>query len=484
PAKAIKEGQVKKNKQPKFKQTPKGKVQLVHDKKNGNANAQKAINNSPKKNSSNNKQPDNKNSLADDTDDDDDDFEADSDEEASSKVKKGVKMFKGLKPVKKNESAEEEDDDDDDEDDDDDDDDDDEMDQSIADTDGPGLKALLGNSLVDEDDDEDFEGDENDDDDDEEIESDDEDEPLNASAVSNNSTISTASSEEKVLSPEEKAEVDKRSIYVGNVPKDIKESRIKSEFNKFGPIESLRIRGVIPESPKISYKTAAIKRKMHDKCKSICVFIVFKAEESAVKALAMNGQQLEGFYLRVDRVNQEKKRDPKKSVFLGNLPFDTEDNELWDMFLKCGKIEDVRTVRDRASGGCRGIAYINFKTEDGATLALNLDDTEFRKRKIRVKRYQPQQPGSKQGKPKFGNKRPHNNKHQGGSPKKNKKNDDVKRKPRDSSEAAKKSPAQSDDSFQGQTADAKKKGKKANKFEKKKKNMAGKLMSKPKKPIS
>ncbi|KAG8036653.1 hypothetical protein G9C98_003975 [Cotesia typhae] len=297
-----------------------------------------------------------------------------------------------------------------------------------------------------------------------------------------------------VLSPEEKAEVDKRSIYVGNVPKDIKEARIKSEFSKFGPIESLRIRGVVPESPKMSYKTAAIKRKIHQKCTSICVFIVYKAEESVVKALAMNGKQLEGFYLRVDRVNQEKKRDPKKSIFLGNLPFDTEDNELWEMFLKCGKIEDVRTVRDRMTGSCRGIAYINFKTEDGATLALNLNGTEFRKREMRVQRYQQQQPN--QSKPKFGNKRPHNSKHQGGSPKKNKKNDagenetvkfqgkKKEKKPQNSSEAAKKSPAQSDESFQGQTVDAKKKGKKANKFEKKKKNMAGKLMSKPKKPIS
>lgn len=93
------------------------------------------------------------------------------------------------------------------------------------------------------------------------------------------------------------------------------------------------------------------------------------------------------------------------------------------MFLKCGKIEDVRTVRDRMTGSCRGIAYINFKTEDGATLALNLNGTEFRKREMRVQRYQQQQPN--QNKPKFGNKRPHNNKHQGGSPKKNKKNDDV-----------------------------------------------------------
>lgn len=93
------------------------------------------------------------------------------------------------------------------------------------------------------------------------------------------------------------------------------------------------------------------------------------------------------------------------------------------MFLKCGKIEDVRTVRDRMTGACRGIAYINFKSEDAATLALDINGTELRTREIRVQRYQPQSPSNSNKK--TGQKRSFKQRHRDNSPKKAKTNDNV-----------------------------------------------------------
>lgn len=292
-------------------------------------------------------------SLADESDDDDDDFEADSEEE---EVNKGVKMFKGIKSTSKNSSLEDMDEDDDeDEDDDDDDDDDDEdedgasasvtasssntsgdnsstMDVSIAndnddededddddddDDESPGLKALLGKSLVDDEDDEDFNDEEGEEDDDDDIDDSEEDEEDESQSDKNVNTVSTSQEEKKLLTPEEKAEKDSRTIYIGNVPKDVKEARIKSEFRKYGIIETLRVRGVVPDSPKKSYKVATIKKQIHAKVTSICVFIVYKTEESAKAALAMNGKLFDGNYLRVDRANQNKEYDNKKNSIFG-----------------------------------------------------------------------------------------------------------------------------------------------------------------------
>ena len=46
------------------------------------------------------------------------------------------------------------------------------------------------------------------------------------------------------------------------------------------------------------------------------------------KALASNNQVVEGKHIRVDRVGAASSKDPKRSVFLGNVPFDVKDDEV------------------------------------------------------------------------------------------------------------------------------------------------------------
>ncbi|XP_015109229.1 nucleolar protein 12 [Diachasma alloeum] len=461
-------------------------------------------------------------SLANSSDEDDEDFEGsddDDDEEEEEEVKKGVKKFKGSKQISPKESSEDDDDDDEDEDDDDDeeeenadksvvssqnsslnssaatddsdeDDDDDEEDEEDDDDDddddGPGLKALLGDSLVDQEDDEDFDGEaeEDEDDEDEDMSEDDEnEESQDEKKVSNDSSRFVPTEGNPRLSDAEKAEQDTRTIFVGNVPKDLEEKALKQTFKKFGEIQNFRIRGCIPEDPKMKLKVAQIKKKFHPLSKTLCVYVVYKSKESVDKALTFNGQKLGGNYIRVDRIGQERQADPKKSVFLGNVPWDIEDNELWDIFSKCGKIDYVRTIRDRNTGCCRGIAYINFAEADGATLALDLDGTKIRKRDVRVNRYDPNRP--KKSSDKAGKKRKNSGKLQETSPKKQK--TEVERATENSLNAQKrkakkpKGSPKAGGGFQGQKAEGKKKGaKKGNKFDKKKKNIAAKLLA-PKK---
>lgn len=197
------------------------------------------------------------------------------------------------------------------------------------------------------------------------------------------------------------------------------------------------------------------------------------------KALAFNGEKLGGNYLRVDRIGKERPGDPKKTVFLGNVPFDVQDNDLWELFSKCGKVDYVRTIRDRSTGCCRGIAYINFVEQDGATLALNLNNTTLKQREIRVTPYDPK----RQNKP--AQKRPHPGKIEKES---KKQKTDVERATENSLNAQKRkdkknkgSPKSTNSSpgFQGQKADGKKKGK-GKKFDKKKRQVAAKLLA-PKK---
>jgi len=54
-------------------------------------------------------------------------------------------------------------------------------------------------------------------------------------------------------------------------------------------------------------------------------------------------------------------KDHKRSVFVGNLPFDVQDEDVWNTFERCGEIEFVRIVRDKKTNVGKGFGYVQFK---------------------------------------------------------------------------------------------------------------------------
>jgi nucleolar protein 12 len=104
----------------------------------------------------------------------------------------------------------------------------------------------------------------------------------------------------------------------------------------------------------------------------------------------LNGSLFDGKHIRVDHAYRpkEKAHDTKKSVFLGNLAFDIQDEEVWQFFEDCGDIEAVRIVRDKKTNVGKGFGYVQFKDRATVGLALKLNDKPLGKsqRKIRVLR--------------------------------------------------------------------------------------------------
>lgn len=187
-----------------------------------------------------------------------------------------------------------------------------------------GLKVLLGDSIVDDDDDEDFNEENEDEDDDNENE--------DGIKVIKQQIFDTKNikgdkqvekEKKKQLSPEAQEKIDKRTIFIDNVPKETKSADIKKVFRQFGPINNLRFRGIIPANPKFSKKIAAIKNNIHPKVTTVTVYVNYKSEESARKALDMNGKIFQENYVhvRIAAKSVQKEFDSKKSVFLGNLKF-------------------------------------------------------------------------------------------------------------------------------------------------------------------
>ncbi|MGC2323973.1 MAG: RNA-binding protein [Terriglobales bacterium] len=63
-----------------------------------------------------------------------------------------------------------------------------------------------------------------------------------------------------------------------------------------------------------------------------------------------------------------------KNVYIGNLDYNTTEEQLRALFVAHGKVETVRVVRDRDTGQPRGFAFLemtNDQEADEAIYALN-----------------------------------------------------------------------------------------------------------------
>jgi RNA recognition motif-containing protein len=80
-----------------------------------------------------------------------------------------------------------------------------------------------------------------------------------------------------------------------------------------------------------------------------------------------------------------------KVVFVVNLVFDINEEELQKLFSQFGTVSGVRLMREK-DGKSKGFAYIEFETEEAAQKALSMDKTLYRGRNLKVSISNPPKP--------------------------------------------------------------------------------------------
>uniref|UniRef100_T1IYB7 RRM domain-containing protein n=1 Tax=Strigamia maritima TaxID=126957 RepID=T1IYB7_STRMM len=172
----------------------------------------------------------------------------------------------------------------------------------------------------------------------------------------------------------------KRKVNKDNLDADQKKTKkIKTD----DPLIDLR---TPTPDPKTSKKVAVIHKNFNPKRHNVNAFVKFETPESAESARQLNGHKLDGFVLRVDLASNKNQPNHKKSIFVGNLPFEIEENSLYEHFSEYGEVESVRIIRDKMSGIGKGFGYINFKSEDSVHLALKITAKPLEGRTLRVSR--------------------------------------------------------------------------------------------------
>ena len=57
-------------------------------------------------------------------------------------------------------------------------------------------------------------------------------------------------------------------------------------------------------------------------------------------------------------------------LYVGNLSFDTTENDLQDLFAACGPVSEVNLIMDRSTNRPRGFAFVTMATPEGAQAAI------------------------------------------------------------------------------------------------------------------
>ena len=87
-----------------------------------------------------------------------------------------------------------------------------------------------------------------------------------------------------------------------------------------------------------------------------------------------------------------------QKLYVGNLPFSTDEPTLESMFAQAGPVGSVRVMRDQATGRARGFAFVEMATPDGARAAIEkFHDFELGGRRLTVNEARPQTAGAGRG---------------------------------------------------------------------------------------
>jgi nucleolin len=179
-----------------------------------------------------------------------------------------------------------------------------------------------------------------------------------------------------------------KTIFVGRLSWSVDNDRLAQEFAHCGEVESANV-----QMDRDSGKSRGFG------------YVRFTTSEAVEKALLMNGQEIDGRAVNIDRSTAPDKsqaRDrrakafgdqqtspPSSTLFVGNLSFDVSEDTVWSFFNDYG-VKSVRLPTDRDTGRPKGFGYVEFEDVDGAKKAFEAaNGAEIEGRSIRLDYSQP-----------------------------------------------------------------------------------------------
>ncbi|KAG2069990.1 RNA-binding domain-containing protein [Suillus decipiens] len=179
-----------------------------------------------------------------------------------------------------------------------------------------------------------------------------------------------------------------KSIFVGRLSWNVDNDWLAQEFASCGEIVSAQV-----QTDRATGKSRGFG------------YVHFTSADAVEKALQMNGKDIDGRPVNIDKSTPPDKTavrenraksfgdtpSPVSSVlFVGNLSFGVNEDQLWEVFGEHGDVKSVRVPTDRESGRPKGFAYVEFSALEAAQAAYGqLQGYELDGRSLRLDYSQP-----------------------------------------------------------------------------------------------
>ncbi|MCU7795601.1 MAG: RNA-binding protein [Candidatus Thiodiazotropha sp. (ex Myrtea spinifera)] len=80
------------------------------------------------------------------------------------------------------------------------------------------------------------------------------------------------------------------------------------------------------------------------------------------------------------------------NIYVGNLPWSINDNELRDLFAAFGEVSSANVIMDKFSGRSKGFGFVEMANNDEADAAIKaLNEKEVDGRNLRVNEAKPRE---------------------------------------------------------------------------------------------
>ncbi|XP_014351112.1 nucleolysin TIA-1 isoform X2 [Latimeria chalumnae] len=154
-----------------------------------------------------------------------------------------------------------------------------------------------------------------------------------------------------------------KTLYVGNLSRDVTEALILQLFSQIGPCKSCKMimDGENKGKPAFGSSSFNLKTAGND---PYCFVEFYEHRHAAAALAAMNGRKIMGKEVKVNWAttpsSQKKDTSNHFHVFVGDLSPEITTEDIKAAFAPFGRISDARVVKDMATGKSRGYGFVSF----------------------------------------------------------------------------------------------------------------------------
>lgn len=144
------------------------------------------------------------------------------------------------------------------------------------------------------------------------------------------------------------------NLLVNYLPKDMETQELHQLFNDFGAIKHVKIVRNWSTGESNGYG-----------------FVNFeKVNNARLAQMCLNGRQVRGKRLKVSVARPSSDDMKDRKVFIANLPYSYDEQQLMHDFGRYGKIQYLNILRDRRTSQSRGIAFVHYEWRSSAERAI------------------------------------------------------------------------------------------------------------------